>query len=439
MEGVILYEDGDGIKDKISSVISKETEKDEYFEDAFITIDMDDVIRKMRQWRRYLPRVKPYYAVKCNNDPQILSLLTDLGVYFDCASRNEMASILGLGVEPCNIVYSHSVKCRRDIRYAAAAGVDLMAFDSEHELIKIKSTHPHARLLLRIKPSDKYDVQHRLSIQYGCEQHQVRPLLAAAKRMELNVVGISFHVGSGVVDGRVFIDAIERADRAFAIASELNISLSVLDIEGGFLGQKRAPVEFKEVARLINIALEDHFPAKRGVRIIAEPGRYFVSSCATLVLTVIGKKVMQDGVENEFLYFLNDSIFGTFNVTFTDCTGAKQPSLLKAPRSEVTFKSSVWGQTCAGDDILFEECHLPELEIGDRLFVENVGAYPMSMNKGGAFNGMPQPTPVYICSKTLWKTHNWQSRGKCQLNIETEDRVTEEEMTKIKRETHHGT
>ncbi|XP_067661751.1 ornithine decarboxylase-like [Haliotis asinina] len=439
MEGMVLYENGDGINDKISRVITRETEKDEYFEDAFITIDMDDVIRKMLQWRRYLPRVKPHYAVKCNNDPQILSLLADLGANFDCASRNEMDSILGLGVEPCNIVYSHSVKCCRDIRYAVAAGIDLMAFDSQHELIKIKSIHPNARLLLRVKASDKYSVQHRLSVQYGCEQQDVRPLLSAAKEMGLNVVGISFHVGSGVIDGRVFIDAIERADRAFTIASELNISLSILDIGGGFFGQKRAPVEFKEVADLVNIALEDHFPAKRGVRIIAEPGRYFVSSCATLVVTVIGKKVMQDGVENVFLYFLNDSVFGTFNDTFPDCTGAKQPSLLKAPRSEVTFKSSVWGQTCAGDDCIFDECQLPELEIGDRLFVENVGAYPMSMSKGRAFNGMPQPTPVYICSKTLWKSQFCQSRGKFQLNSETEVSATDEQFTKIIRETHHGT
>ncbi|XP_067664201.1 ornithine decarboxylase-like [Haliotis asinina] len=418
MNNMLLYEDGDGVRDKINRIIEQETERDENFEEAFFMVDMDDVKRKLIQWRTYLPRVTPYYAVKCNNDPQILSLLADLGVYFDCASRNDMASILGLGVEPCNIVYSHSVKCCRDIRYAAAAGIDLMAFDSEHELIKIKSIHPNASVLMRIKASNKYDVQQ----QYGCEQHHVRPLLAAAKEMGLNVVGISFHVGSGVIDGRVFIDAIERADKAFTIASELNISLSILDIGGGFFGKTRAPVEFKEVAGLINIALEDHFPAKRGVRIIAEPGRYFVSSCATLVVTVIGKKVMQDGVEKEFLYFLNDTIFGTFNCSFRNCSEANQPSLLKAPLSEMTFKSNVWGQTCAGHDRLFEECHLPQLETGDRLFVENVGAYPMSMNKGRTFNGMPQPIPMYVCSKQTWKSHYGKTRGKRQVNNKHEDK-----------------
>ncbi|XP_046381749.2 ornithine decarboxylase-like isoform X1 [Haliotis rufescens] len=412
MGSMVLYEDGEDIKDKINRVITQEREKDEYYEDAFITIDMDDVIKQLKQWRKYLPRVEPYFAIKSNNDPKILSLLADLGVFFDCASRNEMASILDLGVEPSSIVYSHSVKCLRDMRYAAAKGVDLMAFDNEHELVKVKSLHPKARLLLRIKASDKYEVQHRLSVQYGCDEHEVRSLLAAAKTMGLNVVGISFHVGSGILDGRVFTDAIERADRAFTIASELNISLSVLDVGGGFFGHKAFIVKFIEVAGLLNSALEGHFPVKRGVQIIAEPGRYFVSSCATLVVSVIGKRLIQDGVEEESLYFVNDSVFGTFNDTFTKCSQAKLPSLLKAPRSDETFKSSVWGHTCAGDDCLFKDCYLPDLEIGDRLFVENVGAYPMSMAKGRSFNGMPQPIPIHVCSKNIWKSHYCKPRGK---------------------------
>ncbi|XP_071096834.1 ornithine decarboxylase-like [Haliotis cracherodii] len=413
MDSMILYEDGEDIKDKINRIITQEREKDEYYEDAFITIDMDDVIKQLKQWRKYLPRVEPHFAIKSNDDPKILSLLADLGVFFDCASRNEMTSILGLGVEPSDIVYSHSVKCLRDMRYAAAKGVDLMAFDNEHELVKVKSHHPNARLLLRIKASDKYEVQHRLSVQYGCDEHEVRSLLAAAKTMGLNVVGISFHVGSGVLDARVFMDAIERADRAFTIASELNISLSVLDIGGGFIGHKAFTVEFKEVAGLLNSALEDHFPVKRGVRIMAEPGRYFVSSCATLVVSVIGKKLIQGwyAKDEKSLYFVNDSVYGTFNWAFKMCTQAKLPSLLKAPRSDETFKSSVWGHTCAGDDCLFKDCYLPDLEIGDWLFVENVGAYPMSMAKGRSFNGMPQPKHIHVCSKKIWKSHYCKPRG----------------------------
>ncbi|XP_046566615.1 ornithine decarboxylase-like isoform X1 [Haliotis rubra] len=356
----------------------------------------------MDRWLKHLPRVKPHFAVKSNSNPQILSLLADLGASFDCASRGEMSTILDMGVGPSRIVYSHSVKHTTDIRYAAQMGVDLVAFDNEDELDKLKPLHPNARLLLRIKSSDKYEVEHHLSVQYGCEEDEVHHLLRKAKSMRLNVVGVSFHVGSGIVDGRVFIDAIERADRVFQIASELNISMSVLDVGGGIFGHKTPPVEFEEVARHLNKGLDEYFPEERGVRVIAEPGRYFVTSCATLVITVIGRKIRHGEDEDEYIYFVNDSVFGTFNRTFKRCCRAEAPSLLNAPRTSVTFKSTVYGQTCAGDDILFEECHLPELEIGDRLFVENVGAYPMSINKAGSFNGMPQPIPIYVCKKGSW-------------------------------------
>ncbi|XP_046381757.2 ornithine decarboxylase-like [Haliotis rufescens] len=407
MDRVILYEDCEDIRDIINKINTQERKKDKQFGAAFYAIDLGDVMLKMDRWLKHLPRVEPHFAVKSNSNPQILSLLADLGASFDCASRGEIGTILDMGLGPTRIVYSHSVKHPTDIRYAQARGVDLIAFDNEEELVKMKSLHPNARLLLRIQSSDKYEVEHHLSVQYGCEQNEVRYLLGKAKNMRLNVVGVSFHVGSGIVDGRVFIDALQRTDRVFKIASELNMSLSVVDIGGGFYGHKTPPAEFEEVARHLNDALDEYFPDERGVRIIAEPGRFFVTSCATLVITVIGKRIRRGRKEgeDEYLYFVNDSIFGTFNHTFKRCSRAELPSLLKDPRSEETFKSSVWGQTCAGDDSLFEECYLPELEIGDTLFVENVGAYPMSINKDGSFNGMPQPIPIYVCKKEAWKSH----------------------------------
>lgn len=53
-----------------------------------------------------------------------------------------------MGLGPTRIVYSHSVKHPTDIRYAQARGVDLIAFDNEEELVKMKSLHPNARYVI---------------------------------------------------------------------------------------------------------------------------------------------------------------------------------------------------------------------------------------------------------------------------------------------------
>lgn len=49
------------------------------------------------------------------------------------------------------------------------------------------------------------------------------------------------------MDGRVFTAAVENAERVFSIATVLGLSLTVLDVGGGFFGNKTPPVSFKEV------------------------------------------------------------------------------------------------------------------------------------------------------------------------------------------------
>ena len=56
----------------------------------FFVIDLGDIVRKYRSWVDSLPNVVPHYAVKCNDDPVIMSVLAHLGAGFDCASKNEI-------------------------------------------------------------------------------------------------------------------------------------------------------------------------------------------------------------------------------------------------------------------------------------------------------------------------------------------------------------
>lgn len=49
-------------------------------------IDLDDVILKYDKWIQHLPRVRPFYAFKCNESNQVIRSLAKLGAGFDCAS-----------------------------------------------------------------------------------------------------------------------------------------------------------------------------------------------------------------------------------------------------------------------------------------------------------------------------------------------------------------
>ena len=106
----------------------------------------------------------------------------------------------------------------------------------------------------------------------------------------MDVVGVSFHVGSGCIDASAFTEAIAVARGIFDEGARAGHKMNLLDIGGGFPGDNNAPVPFSDMSEVVNQALEQYFPVSSGVRVIAEPGRYYVSSSGTLAVNVISKR-----------------------------------------------------------------------------------------------------------------------------------------------------
>jgi ornithine decarboxylase len=108
-------------------------------------VSLDDIWKKHNSWLQNLPDIKPFYAVKCNDCPSVLSLLAYLGTGFDCASRKEIENILQLNVSPDRIIFAQPCKEAFAIKYASENCVDKMTFDNDFELIKIKKYYSKAR------------------------------------------------------------------------------------------------------------------------------------------------------------------------------------------------------------------------------------------------------------------------------------------------------
>ena len=106
----------------------------------------------------------------------------------------------------------------------------------------------------------------------------------------MNVIGVSFHVGSGCFDASAFADPIACAREAFRVASTHGYAFGLLDIGGGFPGEVTEPLAMPDIAVQVNAALEKHFPREMRVRCIAEPGRYFVGSAASMACNIIAKR-----------------------------------------------------------------------------------------------------------------------------------------------------
>jgi ornithine decarboxylase len=361
-------------KDTIRSITSSTPAQ----RSAFHVLDLAKVVDLYRAWRRALPDVRPYYAVKCKPEPALLGALAALGAGFDCASRAEIEAVLALGVHPRSIVYANPCKPESHLEHAAAAGVNLTTYDSEAEVGKVRRCHPRCELLLRIKGPDGGEAKVDLGSKYGALADEVVPLLRAAQSAGVPVAGVSFHVGSGVSRVDVYHGAIEAARAVFDAAAALGMPpMRVLDIGGGFT----AGATFDEAAAVINDALAQHFGDLPCVEVIGEPGRYFAEKAVTLVARVIGKRTRGEVRE----YWIDDGVYGSLNCVVMDHYEPR-PRPLEIPcPGEKTYTSTVFGPTCDSLDTVVTGYKLPEMSVGDWLVFDDMGAYTTAA--GSKFNG----------------------------------------------------
>jgi len=361
-------------------------------DEAFFIIDLGVILDQFKQWKTLLPRVDPFYAVKCCPDPMILSLLSILGCNFDCASKQEIINVTEKDISSSKIIYANPVKDSHFIKFARSQDVDLMTFDSETELYKIKLYHPYAKLIIRIKTQDGKSVC-RFSSKFGCGVEDAKTLLEKAKFLELNVVGVSFHVGSKCGDTETYEIAIKDAKALFNMGKDLGLKMYMLDVGGGFPGaDKESPIRFDEIAKVINDNIDKYFGDVEDLKVIAEPGRYFASRSHTLVFNVIGKKKVVENGETKFLYYMNDGVYGCFNCIMFD--GATPEICPFNERNEKRYKSTIFGPTCDSIDTISRNVELPELVVGEWCYVENFGAYTQAAASN--FNGFQKIDNNYI-------------------------------------------
>ncbi|XP_072042844.1 ornithine decarboxylase-like [Amphiura filiformis] len=248
-----FYDSDTTLRDLIRKKVA-DTSTREDADDGFYLVDLGKVVSQFKRWKKCLPKVHPFYAIKCNPDPMILRILVKLGAGFDCGSKIEIGRALGVGASPSNIIYANTCKQESHVRFAKQNGVHLMTFDNEDELIKIKKAYPEAQVVLRLAPDDSSSIV-KLSCKYGCHVDEAMDLLKTAKDLTLNVIGVSFHVGSVNQDPESFAEPIKATRRVFDEAQKLGFHMQILDIGGGFPGDllQSAEQPFEKVS--INVYL----------------------------------------------------------------------------------------------------------------------------------------------------------------------------------------
>lgn len=371
-----------------------------------LIVDHEKLRQNYLEFKEKLPDVQAYFAVKANCHPDIIKTMHDMGASFDVASFREFMMVYN-NIKHLpekerqqfiwdNIIYANTIK-PTSVLVKLNVYKPLVTFDNIEELKKIKKYAPDVRLVLRIRvPNTGSMVE--LSSKFGVHPGEAVDLMSEAINIGLGVEGISFHVGSQCNNFENYSQALNLSSSIFKEAKLRGLEIGfidkdgkkmkVLDIGGGFPVKYTPDIKsFTILARKLNSEIKRLFNGD--VDVIAEPGRFMVATACTLVTKIIGKAI-RDG---KTCYYLDDGVYNTFSGQIYDHQNYPLHSL-KSGENKIC---ATFGPTCDAFDTISLADELPEdLEIGDLLYAENIGAYTTASST--FFNGF-RPTRVVSINK----------------------------------------
>jgi len=331
----------------------------------YMILRLPIIRRNLLNLRNALPGVEIFYAVKANNHADILRTLQDNGGHFDISSVRELEDVLRIGGKAADVIHTNPIKSLPEFDRAVEGGVRTFVADNIAELDKFARYGDRAGVLVRFKTTPG-GAAVNLSYKFGAEVDEVPALLDKIIDLNIPFRGFCFHVGSQCTKSSQYTAAVKTAARLIEVARKKGLTTEILDIGGGFpVRYMRAVPAIETIGAAITQALRRYIPSD--IRIICEPGRFISGEAVTLVASVIGTSV-RNGVK---WYYIDDGLYGSFSGRLFD--GCSYEVLTN--RNTKWERAVLAGPTCDSFDVIYNDCLMPPLTIGDMLIFPAMGAY----------------------------------------------------------------
>ncbi|XP_038106150.1 antizyme inhibitor 2-like [Culex quinquefasciatus] len=111
------------------------------------------------------------------------------------------------------------------------------------------------------------------------------------------------------------------------------------------------------------------------------------------------------------MYYLNDGLFGSFDwLNPRKYPPQVIPGNRQLVRSRELFSTTLWGPTCDSTDLILSGMAMEELQIGDFLVFDDMGAYGTVLATN--FNGFAKPKVMVYISRRSWEQLELEKRNR---------------------------
>lgn len=342
-------------------------------------LDCEKLRNQYKKLSQALPNVKLFYAIKSLPHPEVIRCLRNLGAGFDIASSGEALLTQGNQIFGKSVIHTHPVKTDAEIVAALRAGCTTFVVDNILELEKFINYKQRVGILLRVAFRNA-DATVDLSKKFGCSPQQAEEIILHAQSIGIHVKGLSFHVGSQCKTADKHVEAIEFCSELIsALNKKYNTQLHILNIGGGFPVNYLQP-EQDDIENFCAPIREALNTLPKHLELFAEPGRYLSAPAVSVICSINGKSVR----DKTTWYYLNDGVYGAFSGQIYD--HARYPLTIYTDNKNDT-PAILAGPTCDSIDVIADSIQLPDLNIGDIIIGEMMGAYTLATST--SFNSLP--------------------------------------------------
>ncbi len=349
------------------------------------------------------------FSMKANANLGILAALANEGCGFDIVSGGELNRVLTAGADPKKIIFAGVGKTDVEIAYAIQQGIYMLNIESwpEAEAIdrvagKLKKK---VKVDFRINPDvqagahKKISTAHKAS-KFGLPYHEASSLFSRARALKnLEVTGIHLHIGSQITELKPFVAAAKRALTLVHQLRKEGHRIQTLNMGGGLgiMYSNEAAKSPEQYAK----ALLPLFKGQ-GLKLLFEPGRYFVGNAGILVTEVV---------------YIKETAWKDFVIVDAAMNDLIRPSLYEAYHGIVPVRIAkkkgkrttvdIVGPVCESGDFLAQDRKLNLPVKGDLLAVQSAGAYGMVMASN--YNQRGRAAEILVQGKQHWVTRQRES------------------------------
>ena len=346
--------------------------------------------RALKEAFSWNPSFKEYFAVKATPNPFILKILQDMGCGTDCSSETELMLSKACGFTGHDIMFSSNDTPPEEFKMADELGAIINLDDFTHIACveKVLDTFPET-MSCRFNPGGLFRISNDImdnpgDSKYGMTEEQLTEAFRILKDKGVKHFGIHAFLASNTVTNEYYpLLAKILFELAVRVKNAAGVHIAFINLSGG-IGIPYRPDQEPNDIRVIGDGVRKVYeevlvPAGMGdVAIFTELGRFMLGPYGALVTRAIHEKHTYKeyiGVDACAVNLMRPAMYGAYH----------HITVMGKENAPCDHKYDVTGSLCENNDKFAVDRMLPEIQMGDLLFIHDTGAHGFSM--GYNYNG----------------------------------------------------